>query len=112
MKKTLLTITTLLLFSSVCLAKNYGIASFYYRPQNTASGKWFTPNKMWAAHKTLPLGTKVKVTNVKNQKSVIVTIWDRGPYKKGRVIDLSKSAFSKIADTKKGLCTVNLKIVD
>lgn len=99
----------LFLFSFNCFGDQVGISSFYYKPQKTANGKWFTPDKMWAAHKTLPFGTKIKVTNVNNGKSVIVTINDRGPYIKGRVLDLSKSAFAKIAAIKKGLCKVKIE---
>ena len=75
-------------------AKDYkatGIASWYgYESGNTtASGSRFKPLALTAAHRSLPLNTKVKVTNLKNKKSIIVTINDRGPYAKGRLIDLS-----------------------
>ncbi|MGL4581875.1 MAG: septal ring lytic transglycosylase RlpA family protein, partial [Flavobacterium sp.] len=65
-----------------------------------------------AAHKSLPFNTKVKVTNLKNNKSVKVRINDRGPFAKGREIDLSKKAFMKIADHKNdGLLQVDIKII-
>lgn len=89
-----------------------GVASFYFKPQKTASGKWFTPNKMWCAHRSLPLGTKLKVTNIKNGKSVVVTCWDRGPFIKNRIIDLSKSAFARIADVNRGLVEVHIQVLD
>lgn len=68
------------------------IASCYWQPQPLASGGRFNPKAMSAAHKTLPFGTKLKVTNVRNGKSVVVVINDRGPYVKGRVLDLSDAA--------------------
>lgn len=76
-------------------------ASYYadrFHGQRTASGKIFDMNKLTAAHKKLPFGTKVKVTNEANGKSVIVEIIDRGPFVKGREIDLSKKAFKAISN--------------
>lgn len=68
-----------------------GIASVYtYGP--TASGRPFKRNGMTAAHKTLPFGTRVLVTNKSNGRNVVVTITDRGPYRRGRVIDLTPGA--------------------
>src|SRR5689334_17335274 len=72
-----------------------GKASFYadkFEGKPTASGEKYKHNKLTGAHKSLPFGTKVKVTNVANNQSVIVVINDRGPYVDGRIIDLSKSA--------------------
>ena len=77
-------------------------ASYYgdrFNGRRTASGKIFNMNKLTAAHKKLPFGTIVKVTNQKNGKSVIVEITDRGPFVKGREIDLSKKAFFTISNT-------------
>lgn len=105
MKKSIL-IAALCLFTTNANAS--GLASYYWQPQRVASGGWFNPNAMTAAHKTLPFGTKVKVTNKKNGKSVIVTINDRGPYVKGRVIDLSKAAAQKIQMTKSGVVPVTI----
>ena len=76
-------------------------ASYYadrFHGKRTASGKIFDMNKLTAAHKKLPFGTKVKVTNEANGKSVIVEITDRGPFVKGREIDLSKKAFKTISN--------------
>ena len=91
-------------------------ASYYHDKFNgrrTASGQKFDNNKLTAAHKTLKFGTKVKVTNPKNQKSVIVTINDRGPFTKGREIDLSKKAFFEIAGSKYGgHIMVDLELVE
>ena len=90
-----------------------GIASYYSKGLNgsrTASGERHRTNEMVAAHRSLPFGTKVKVTNLSNGKEVIVKINDRGPFAKGRVIDLSYGAFSKIESPGKGLTKVKIKI--
>jgi rare lipoprotein A len=90
-------------------------ASYYadkFHGLRTASGKIFDMNKLTAAHKKLPFGTKVKVTNESNGKSVIVEITDRGPFVKGREIDLSKKAFMTIASSKNsGAVIVTLEIM-
>lgn len=88
-----------------------GKASYYWQPQRVASGGWFNPNAMTAAHKTLPFGTKVRVTNVRNGKSVVVTINDRGPYVKGRVIDLSRAAAQAISMTGAGVAPVSIAVL-
>lgn len=88
-----------------------GMASYYWQPQRVASGGWFNPNALTAAHKTLPFGTKVRVTNRHNGKSVVVTINDRGPYVKGRVIDLSSRAAGVIGMKGSGVVPVSLSIV-
>lgn len=91
-----------------------GIASFYankYQGRQTANGERFNQKALTAAHKTLRFGTRVKVTNVKNNKSVVVRINDRGPFIKGRIIDLSKSAFSKIAKPNLGIVDVVIEIL-
>ena len=88
-----------------------GIASYYWQPQRVASGGWFNPNAMTAAHKTLPFGTRVRVTNLGNGRSVTVTINDRGPYIRGRVIDLSRAAASAVGMTGAGLARVSLAVL-
>ena len=90
------------------------IASYYHHKFNgrkTANGEIFSNNKLTAAHKTLPFGTLVKVTNLSNNKSVIVEINDRGPFIKGRTIDLSKKAFTLISDKDKGIVKVKTEII-
>jgi rare lipoprotein A (peptidoglycan hydrolase) len=87
-----------------------GIASFYWQPQAVACGGRFNPNAMTAAHKTLKCGSKVKVTNKRNGKSVVVTINDRGPYIKGRIIDLSKAAAQQIGMVSSGLAPVTVEV--
>jgi len=91
-----------------------GIASYYalkFQFRRTASGETFNNLAMTAAHKTLPFGTKVLVTNVKNGKSATVTINDRGPFIKGRIIDLSQAAFSKIGNLDSGTVKVKIKVI-
>jgi rare lipoprotein A (peptidoglycan hydrolase) len=88
-----------------------GIASFYWQPQRVASGGWFNPNAMTAAHKSLPFGTRVRVTRADNGNSVDVTINDRGPYVAGRIIDLSKAAASSLGITGQGLARVRVSVL-
>lgn len=91
-------------------------ASYYHNKFNgrrTASGKKFDNNKYTAAHKKLPFGTKVRVTNEANGKSVIVEINDRGPFSKVREIDLSRRAFMDISSNKNsGVIIVKLEVVE
>lgn len=89
-------------------AAQSGMASYYWQPQAVACGGRFNPNKLTAAHKTLPCGTRVRVTNKKNGKSVIVTITDRGPFVKGRIIDLSLAAAKVIGMTGSGVAPVTV----
>lgn len=89
-----------------------GKASYYsdkFNGKKTASGEKFRNSKLTAAHKTLPFGTKVKVTNVKNGKTVKVKINDRGPFIAGRIIDISKKAARKIDMDKEGVGSVVIK---
>jgi rare lipoprotein A len=92
-----------------------GKASFYadkFEGIQTASGEKYRHNKFTGAHKTLPFGTKVRVTNLANEKTVEVTINDRGPYVEGRVIDLSKAAAEELGFLNNGLADVKLEVVD
>jgi len=89
----------------------HGKASYYWQPQRVASGGWFNPNALTAAHKTLPFGTRVRVTNKRNGKSVVVRINDRGPYIKGRIIDLSKRAAGVIGMRAAGVVPVSVKVL-
>lgn len=99
-------------------AKSYaliGLASWYgnkFHGKLTASGETYNMNAYTAAHKTLPFGTIVRVTNTTNNKSVDVKINDRGPHVKGRVIDLSYKAFAQIGNVKKGTVPVKIEIID
>jgi rare lipoprotein A len=91
-------------------------ASYYHDKFNgrkTASGEIFDNNLYTAAHKLLKFGTKIRVTNTVNDSSVIVTINDRGPFVKGRELDLSKKAFMEIAKFKKrGYLIVTIEVVE
>jgi rare lipoprotein A len=91
--------------------KQIGVASWYgdeWQGHVMASGQRFDDKKMTAAHRTLPLNSQVRVTNLKTGRSVDVTITDRGPYVHGRVIDLSKAAARKLGMVKKGLAPVQI----
>jgi rare lipoprotein A len=95
--------------------KKIGIASYYakkFQSRKTASGEIFNNNLMTAAHKALPFGTNVVVKNLNNGKSVKVTINDRGPFIKKRIIDLTRAAFSKIENIDKGVTKVEIMVVD
>jgi rare lipoprotein A len=92
-----------------------GKASFYadkFEGVSTASGEKYRHNKLTGAHRTLPFGTKVKVTNLANNQSVIVVINDRGPWVEGRVIDLSRAAADQLGFINTGLADVQLEVVD
>lgn len=97
--------------SEVVSAFQSGMASFYWQPQAVACGGRFNPEAMTAAHKTLKCGTKVRVTNKRNGKSVVVRINDRGPYVKGRIIDLSKAAARQIAMINSGVVPVSVEVI-
>ena len=87
------------------------MASYYWQGQRVASGGWFNPNAMTAAHKTLPFGTRVRVTHAGSGRSVDVTINDRGPFVAGRIIDLSRAAASAIGMTGQGVARVKMTVL-
>ena len=92
-----------------------GKASFYsnaFEGKTTSSGEKYHANKLTAAHKTLPFGTIVKVTNLENHASINVTINDRGPYVQGRVIDLSRAAAERLKFIKQGTAEVSIEIME
>ena len=91
-----------------------GPASYYgkrFHGRTTANGERFNMNSMTAAHRTLPFGTKVKVTNRNNGKSVVVRINDRGPFHGKRIIDLSQGAASQIGMIRSGVANVSLDVL-
>ena len=91
-----------------------GLASFYsdkFEGRTTASGEIYKQEKMTAAHRTLPFNTRIKVTNLANKKSVIVTVNDRGPFVKDRIVDLSKQAAIKLDFIDKGVAKVRLEVL-
>lgn len=90
-------------------------ASYYHDKFNgrrTASGDIFDNSKLTAANRSLPFGTKLKVTNLRTGKSVIVEVNDRGPYHSSRVLDLSKAAFEEIGNPARGTMPVEYEILD
>jgi rare lipoprotein A len=92
-----------------------GIASWYGHPHHgrvTASGRRFDMYEFTAAHRTLPMGTRLRVTNLANGRSVNVTITDRGPFVRRRVIDLSFAAARKIGMIGPGTAPVHLEILE
>ncbi len=89
-----------------------GDASFYadkFEGRKTANGEIYRHHKMTAAHRTLPFGTQLKVTNLRNGKSIVVTVNDRGPFVKGRIIDLSKGAAGKLDYIRDGVTKVKIE---
>lgn len=109
----------ILFFVALCTAGQaqvqQGKASFYadkFEGRPTANGEKYKHNKLTAAHKTLPFGTRVRVTNLANQKQVEVVINDRGPYAEGRIIDLSKSAAESLGFVQQGLADVSVEVLD
>ena len=93
----------------------WGVASWYgpgFQGRRTANGERFNTNVLTAAHKTLPFGTMVEVVDVKTQKSVIVRINDRGPFIRGRVIDLSHAAASALNMVHKGTSQIHIRLVE
>ena len=89
-----------------------GYASFYKHGKRTANGEKFNPMGLTAAHRTLPFGTRVKVTNMKTGKSVVVRINDRGPFVRGRVIDLSFGAARAVGLNRSGVARVKAVVLD
>jgi|SRR5690606_12228940 len=92
-----------------------GKASWYgdqFHGKKTASGEKYDMHDFTAAHKTLPFGTKVKITNQRNGKSVVVEVNDRGPFVKTRQFDLSKAAFSEIGDINRGVMSIDYEVVN
>lgn len=93
---------------------HYGKASWYGKRFNgriMANGKPFNPYRMTAASRTIPLGTWIRVTNLHNRLSVIVQITDRGPFIKGRILDLSEKAAKVIGCKRVGICNIKYEIV-
>jgi rare lipoprotein A len=92
-----------------------GMASFYgneFQSRKTSNGEIFDQSKKTAAHRTLAFGTRLKVTNTQNNKSVVVKVNDRGPFAKGRILDLSSSAFKTIANLNAGVIPVRIEVVN
>jgi rare lipoprotein A len=92
-------------------SESHGVASYYWQGQRVASGGWFNPEGLTAAHRTLPFGTRVRVTHLGNGRSVNVVINDRGPFIAGRIIDLARGAARVIGMTGQGLARVKVTVL-
>lgn len=90
---------------------SHGLASFYREGQETASGERFDPHELTAAHPSLPFGTRLQVTNMATGKSVTVRVNDRGPFVKGRVVDVSYSAAQALGMVHSGVANVKVDVV-
>jgi rare lipoprotein A len=88
------------------------VASFYSKGKHTASGRRYNPRAMTAAHRSLPFGTKVRVVDKRSGRAVTVTINDRGPFKRGRVIDLSSAAAHALGMSHRGVTRVRVTVLD
>jgi rare lipoprotein A len=86
-------------------------ASFYSDGQKTANGENFDPNAFTAANRTMPFNTRVRVTNLANNKSTTVRINDRGPFSGNRCLDLSRAAFGAIANLSAGVINVKYEVL-
>lgn len=95
-------------------SESIGFASFYgpeFQGRRTASGERYDPDDLSAAHRTLPFGTRVRVTNLKNDRSVVVTINDRGPLRRGRIVDVSRRAARELGFLRAGVARVRLEVL-
>ena len=92
-----------------------GSASYYadrFEGRRTASGIRFRQDELWAAHRTLPFGTRLRVTNLANGKQVEVEVVDRGPFVRGRVLDLSRAAARKLGYIRAGHTRVRVEVIE
>ena len=105
---------SVLLWTAAAAYDRVGEASWYgsrYQGKSTASGEAFDMNALTAAHRRLPFGTMVQVTNLSNKRSLVVRINDRGPYKRGRIIDLSRRGADLLGFEHKGVAKVRVKVL-
>jgi rare lipoprotein A len=112
MRRTFFILAIAFLSASPALAATTGLASYYKTGYKTASGERYNPNGYTAAHRNLPFGTKLRVTNLKNGKSVVVRVNDRGPFIRKRVLDLSYGAAKALGITRAGVGKISFVIVD
>ncbi len=107
-------ISILLSLTITAFAQEYGEASYYsdkLHGRNTASGEPYNKNEMTAAHKTHPFGTMLRVTHLDNNRSVVVRVNDRGPFKPGRVVDVSRKAAEQLDLVRAGVARVRVELV-
>jgi rare lipoprotein A len=110
-----LTVVSLEVVPAVAAHRETGIASVYsnrLKGRRMANGDRYDPTQLIAAHKVLAFGTWVRVTNVRNKKSAILKIADRGPYRPSRIIDISPAAASRLGMDQRGLQRVTLDVVE
>ncbi len=105
-------ITVAMLATGSAEAATTGLASYYKVGKRTANGEYYNPNGMTAAHRKLPFGTMLKVTNLRNGKTVVVRVNDRGPFIKRRVLDLSFGAAKVIGLHRSGLTQIRFDVLD
>jgi len=89
-----------------------GLASYYSGGARTADGEKLIPGELTAAHPTLPFGTRLRVTRVDTGRSVVVRVNDRGPFVKGRIVDVSHSAAEQLGLTRQGVAKVKIDVVE
>ena len=114
MKRILAALSLCAFFSACALpaTAQTGMASYYKSGRLTANGERFNPNGYTAAHRSLKFGTKVRVTNLRNGRSVVVRINDRGPYVSGRIIDLTYGAAIAVGLHDTGIAQVQVAVVN
>jgi len=93
-------------------ARTVGLASFYGHESRTASGETFNSRELTAAHRTLPFGTRLRVTDLATGRSVTVRVNDRGPFVPGRIVDVSASAAETLGMTERGVAKVKVDVVE
>ena len=103
---------TVLVFSVSAEATVVGMASYYKSGKRCANGELFNPHGLTAAHRNLKFGTKLRVTNLRTGRSVVVRVNDRGPFIRGRIIDLSLGAAKVIGLTKTGVARISYTVVN
>lgn len=96
---------------STTINNNSVVTSWYQSGYRTASGQRFDPNGLSAAHRTLPFGTKLKLTNPKNGKSIIVTVNDRGPFVRGTGLDVSRGAAQRLGFIRQGKTRLQMQVL-
>jgi rare lipoprotein A len=111
-KLSLAVAAAVLMFSVSAQAGVIGMASYYKSGKRTANGERFNPHGLTAAHRKLKFGTKLRVTNIRTGKSVVVRINDRGPFIRGRIIDLSLGAAKVIGLTATGVARISYTVVN
>lgn len=112
MKQFLAVVVAAFMLALPAQALTSGWASYYKSGQLTANGEHFKPMGLTAAHRKLPFGTMLKVTNLRNGKSVIVRVNDRGPFIRGRILDLSLGAAKVIGLNRSGVAKISFVVVN